>query len=127
MELLLFSVIKNNREKIKNYENANVMRNPVNIIDDRRMGILQTEKDLISAMQMIFNGKKSQFGIYSSKLESLNPLSVLTRGYCVAYKDKKILRKVDDAEVGSQISVKLSNGFIDASVVNKRKEREEQQ
>ena len=121
MELLLLSAIKNNREKVKNYEKANVLRNPMNIIDDKRMGILQTEKNLNSGIQLILSEKKSRFGMYSSKLEALNPLSVLTRGYCVAYKDNKILRKIDEVEIDANISVKLSDGFVEASVTNKRK------
>ena len=61
--------------------------------------------------------------MYSSKLEALNPLSVLTRGYSVVYKDKdkKIIKKLDDVEIKSEISVKLSDGFVDAEVVGKRK------
>ena len=121
MELLLISKIKNYREKIISYENANVLRNPINIIDDKRMAVLQTEKNLVSGMQQIITGKKSQFAMSSAKLEALNPLSVLTRGYSVVYKDGKIVKKLSDVEAGSEISVKLSDGFADATVVNKRK------
>jgi exodeoxyribonuclease VII large subunit len=123
MELLLSSKIKNYKERIKNYENANVLKNPMNIIDDKRMNILHIEKNLTARIQLILSDKKSQFVMYSSKLEALNPLSVLTRGYSVVYKDKdkKIIKKLDDVDIKSEISVKLSDGFVDAEVVGKRK------
>jgi len=121
MELLLSGRIKNYREKVKSYENANVLRNPMNIIDDKRMNILHIEKNLSSRIKLILSEKKSQFMMGSSKLEALNPLSVLTRGYSVAYKDDKILHKINDVELNENISVKLSDGFVDATVVNKRK------
>jgi len=123
MELILSGRIKNYKEKVKSYENANVLKNPMNIIDDKRMNVLHIEKNLISNMQLILNGKKSQFMMNSSKLEALNPLSVLTRGYSVAYKEKKILQKINDVEINENISVKLSDGFVDATVVSKRKVR----
>jgi len=50
-------------------------------------------------------------------------LSVLTRGYSVIYKNKgqNIVKKLNDVEINSEISVKLSDGFVDANVVGKRK------
>jgi len=123
IDLILSNKIKNYREKINNYENANVLKNPMNIIDDKRMNILHIEKNLTNRMQLILSEKKSKFVMYSSKLEALNPLSVLTRGYSVVYKekDKKIVKKLDDVDIKSEISVKLSDGFVDAEVVGKRK------
>ena len=121
MELMISGRIKNYREKIKSYENANVLRNPMNIIDDKRMNILHMEKNLVSNMQLLLGGKKTQFMMSSSKLEALNPLSVLTRGYSVAYMGDRIVKELGDVEIGSGISVKLSDGFIDATVSNKRK------
>ena len=125
MELLFSGKIENYRARIKNYENANVLKNPMNIIDDKRMNILHTEKNLISNIQLILSGKKSQFVMHSSKLEALNPLSVLTRGYSVVYKDndKNIVKKLDDIDIDSEISVKLSDGYVDATVKSKRKIR----
>jgi exodeoxyribonuclease VII large subunit len=74
-------------------------------------------------MRLILSDKKSQFVMRSSKLEALNPLSVLTRGYSVVYKDKEknIVKSLKDIEIDSEISVKLSDGFADAKVVKKRK------
>ncbi|MCL1859074.1 MAG: exodeoxyribonuclease VII large subunit [Oscillospiraceae bacterium] len=123
MEILFSGKINYYRERIKNYESSNILKNPMNIIDDKRMNILHIEKNLTSQIQLILSEKKSQFVMRSSKLEVLNPLSVLTRGYSVVYKDsdKKIIKKLDDIDIDSEISVKLSDGFVDAQVKNKRK------
>ena len=120
MELLIENKIKNYKERVKNYENANVLKNPMNIIDDKRMNMLHIEKNLAAQQKIILGAKRAQFVMHSSKLEALNPLSVLTRGYSVAYKGKKIVSKLDDVEIGSEISVKLSDGYIDANVTHKR-------
>jgi exodeoxyribonuclease VII large subunit len=121
MEIILSGRIKNYKEKIKSYENSNVLRNPMNIIDDKKMNVLHIEKNLISNMQLILSNRKSQLAVSSSKLEALNPLSVLTRGYSVAYKGESMIKKIGDVEINENISVKLSDGFVDAAVINKRK------
>ncbi|MCL2096363.1 MAG: exodeoxyribonuclease VII large subunit [Oscillospiraceae bacterium] len=123
LELILNNKIKNYREKLKSCENANVLRNPANIIDDKKMSVLHMEKNLISSMQLILSGKKSEFIVNSSKLEALNPLAVLTRGYSVAYKNNAIVKKLSDVNKGEEISIKLSDGFIDAEIKNKRKDK----
>ncbi|MCL2775936.1 MAG: exodeoxyribonuclease VII large subunit [Oscillospiraceae bacterium] len=121
MEMLLLNRIKIYRDRINHYENTKVLKNPMNIIDDNRMNILHIEQNLTSRIQLILSNKKSQFIAQSSKLEALNPLSIVTRGYSVAYKGKKILKKVEDVEINENISVKLSDGFVYAEVVNKTK------
>jgi len=39
----------------------------------------------------------------------------------VAYSGDTIVKELGDIEIGSGISVKLSDGFVDAMVSNKRK------
>ncbi|MCL2099792.1 MAG: exodeoxyribonuclease VII large subunit [Oscillospiraceae bacterium] len=119
MELLLISKINNNREKIKNYENRKILKTPETMIDDKRMRLLHYEKNISSQMKILLGEKKANFASYSSKLEALNPLSVLTRGYSVAYSDGKIIKKLDDVKLGAAINIKLSDGVIAAEVTKK--------
>jgi exodeoxyribonuclease VII large subunit len=119
MEGLLLAKIANYRERIKNYENRKVLKSPASAIDDSRMRILHAEKSLLSQMQILLGGKRAQFAAHSSKLEALNPLSIVTRGYSVVYADGKIVKKLEDVAVGSEISVKLSDGVVTAEVISK--------
>jgi len=87
------------------------------------MNVLHLEENLSARILLVLSAKKSQFAIHASKLEALNPLSILSRGYLVAYKDqgKKMIKKSDDVELDSEISLKLSDGYVDAKVTNIRK------
>jgi exodeoxyribonuclease VII large subunit len=86
------------------------------------MQVLHIEKSLLSQMQIILGNKKASFAAHSSKLEALNPLSIVTRGYSVAYSNGKILKKIGDVKIDSEISVKLSDGSVNAKVVKKVKQ-----
>lgn len=50
------------------------------------------------------------------KLEIINPLGVLKRGYTLTYKNDKLVKNVDDVKVNDVIDIKFSNGNIKAVV-----------
>lgn len=50
------------------------------------------------------------------KLEIINPLGVLKRGYTLTYKNDELVKKVDDVKVNDVIDIKFSNGNIKAVV-----------
>ena len=117
IETQLLNRINYYREKISNYESKNIFKNPQNVIDDKRMNLLYTEKNLLTQMKIIMENKKSLFALQSSKLEMLNPLSIITRGYSVAYNKKGgIVKSVKDIAAGDSISVKLQDGEAEASI-----------
>ena len=51
----------------------------------------------------------------AEKINALNPLSVLSRGFAVALKDEKPLRSVSEVKAGDRLSVKLKDGVIDCA------------
>jgi exodeoxyribonuclease VII large subunit len=55
---------------------------------------------------------------YERRLESLNPLAVLARGYAVVTRrdDGKLVSKVVQAEPDSDIRIRVSDGTFDAIV-----------
>ena len=80
-------------------------------------------KDLIRsavrAYESAIADKKTLFISNVGKLDALNPLAVIARGYSVAQKCGKSLYSVNDADIGEIITVRLSDGSIDAEVKSK--------
>ncbi len=50
------------------------------------------------------------------KLESLNPLAVLTRGYAVASKEGKSVKSVDEVSAGDSLRIRVADGEIQTTV-----------
>ncbi len=50
------------------------------------------------------------------KIESLNPLSVLSRGYCVAMKEDKTIKSIQQVAAGETLSLRLTDGVVQATV-----------
>ena len=110
------------RQSLKRLSESKFLSSPEFIIDEKRMRALSCEKQLESAMKLLLSSKKNAFVKATSKLEALNPLSVVSRGYVVASnKDGEVLKSVDKIEVGDSFSMRMSDGIIDANVSGKRK------
>lgn len=56
------------------------------------------------------------------KLELLNPLTILNRGYAVAYHNDNVIKNVKNIKENDKIKVKLSDGKILASVIKVEEE-----
>ena len=63
--------------------------------------------------------KNEQLKGLIGKIETLNPLSVLSRGYSVSLKDGKTIRSVNGIEVGEQLEVRFTDGKIQTTVIEK--------
>ena len=56
-----------------------------------------------------------------NKLELINPLSIMKKGYSVTKKDNVILKSIDQIKTGDSITVDLQDGSFKAIVKEKKK------
>lgn len=82
-------------------------------------------KELICASERRFTDKISseeqRLKTSVAKINSLNPLNVLQRGYAYVSKDDVAIKSVDDVNVNDQISLATYDGKIVAQVLSKEK------
>ena len=118
--MIMNNYINTNRSRIENYKTKNMESGLTRKITDMRMNVVLRENHLNSVVKLIYNNKKNRYMNLISKLEILNPLSILTMGYSVAYGDgKKVIKSVDDVNLGENINIKIADGEIKANVTEK--------
>lgn len=127
MELLCGQRITLLKEKLISLSNSRVLTNPMNFIDDRKMALGMTEDKLITRMNTLLERKKSSLVSHAAKLDALNPLSVVARGYSAVFNDEgKLIKSISQTKKGDMISFMVTDGKISAEVVcaekNERKE-----
>ena len=72
---------------------------------------------LHQSMQTQLSKDRTQFLSKAAKLDALNPLSVLTRGYSAVFDDDgQNLRSVADVKQGDTVHLRLTDGTLDAKV-----------
>lgn len=72
---------------------------------------------LTSISNQIFENKKQEISLLASRLESLNPVSILKRGYSVVTKDDKTVTSVKDVKAGDTLAIDVTDGRIISGVI----------
>lgn len=72
---------------------------------------------LTSLSNQIFENKKQEISLLASRLESLNPVSILKRGYSVVTKDDKTVTSVKDVKDGDTLAIDVTDGRIISRVI----------
>lgn len=105
------------RERLDRLASSRVLKNPQNVIDDKRMMLLREEQMLHEKMQAVLQRKGSSLGEKVAKLDALNPLAVLARGYAAVFdEENKVIKNTDGVKLGDDITLAMADGKISATV-----------
>ena len=89
------NIISQNRNNLFKIENSHILRNPEEITKKKRDACLKN----------------------INKLEVLNPLLTLKRGYSIAKSGEKIISSAKDVEVGDEIDIEFDDGIVNTKVI----------
>lgn len=88
--------VNNRRTLVDNFRNNYILKNPTKLYEKKKINFI----NLID------------------KLELVNPLGVLKRGYSVIYSKDKVIGNVKQIQIKDNIKIRLYNGTIDANIIN---------
>ncbi|WP_294007214.1 exodeoxyribonuclease VII large subunit [uncultured Methanobrevibacter sp.] len=89
------NIINENKTKLFRLENSIVLKNPTEITRSKREIFLKNFE----------------------KLEVLNPLKTLKRGYTLAKSNDKVISSAKDVETGDQIDIEFDDGIVNTKVI----------
>ncbi len=99
------------RQRLNVLSQRPVLQSPWSYFDDRRMTLAREEERLYSVVGTRLEREKMRLFAQSEKLKSLDPLSVLGRGFSVAFgADGKAIRSVDELPSGTEFELMLKDG-----------------
>lgn len=117
LELLEGKKLELLRSTLERMRKSRALTDPRNFIDDKRMALGIAEDKLYNRITFLLERKKSALAGKTAKLDAMNPLSVLSRGYGAAFApDGTVIRSAAQVEKGSDISLMLSDGTVRATV-----------
>ena len=122
MDMLIMHNIKNNRQRLNELAGKRVLNTPDYIVDDRRFQLMNLDARMENGIKYSLSLKKEVFARYTSKLEALNPMSVISRGYSAVFSGGgQLIKSVDQVEVGDRLNFKTVDGTVSAEVKGKIK------
>lgn len=99
------------RQRLLTLSQRPVLQSPQSYFDDRRMAVARNEERLYQLVGTRIERERMKLYAQNEKLNSLNPLSVLGRGFSVAFgEDGKAIRSVDELPSGKEFELMLSDG-----------------
>ena len=108
--------IKKLRVELGHMTDKQPMRNPQLRINDERLGLDQSLRNLERAYKAVLKSKEKELAVRASRLDGLSPLGVLGRGFAVVKNGETILKSVKQAKSGDRLGVTLKDGEICAIV-----------
>lgn len=79
--------------------------------------ILKTNYLLNNPLEL-YKNKQIKLDNLIEKLELINPLNTLKRGYTLTYKDNNIVKNIDDLKLNDKITTRLESAIIESKITN---------
>lgn len=108
--------IKEKQYNLEQLTKSSVLKNPEKIIENCELYLDTLISKANANFKDIFTKYSSDFAMLCSKLDSLSPLKVLSRGYSIAKKDDNIIINSNDLSVGDSITIQFAYGNAKAEI-----------
>ena len=106
------------KENLKRLESAKVLCDPDAVLNEKRMTVLHISQLLDRAEGSKLNEKKHSLANAVGRLEALNPMAVLRRGYgAVEDKNGKLILGAKELLDDMEVKIRFSDGEADARIV----------
>lgn len=136
----LNNIISLNYKKLDNIKNSYILSKPLsmyeikeqkldNLIDNLDKAITKTidsvkvklftikNSYILNNPDMLYKYSEQKLNHIISKLEVLNPLNTLNRGYAIVKKDNKVLSSIKNINEGENITISLKDGNIESKII----------
>ena len=116
--------ISMNSERLKKVKESFIFKNPKLLFADKAYNYNDLIKRMKIGIEKIMDNKKNNYLQLLGKLEVLNPVTTLKRGYSVTRSGDKIITDVKEVQIGDSITTSLSNGRVESVIKYVRDENE---
>lgn len=109
------------RKELSRLSRALKNRSPKKVVEEKRLRLDIIDSELIRTFSSVLSLHKDRFTKLNSKLNIISPLKVLSMGYNIAVsKNEKPIKSVNDAIIGEELTLRMTDGEIDCTVKNKK-------
>ena len=116
LETLLEKLISGYKEQLNFYLNSYAFRKREDFIFQKVQQVDDLQKFLLMGINHSFIIKNQNLKKFEKYLDALNPVSILNRGYSICYKNKQIVKDVNQLNLQDTVEVKLAHGKFSSQV-----------
>ena len=105
------------RLKFEKCMNSKIYKEPFQKVKEYYLEIDRLSKQLEGSIDQKINQMKMQFSKEMTKLDALSPLKTLSRGYCMAEVNHKIISHAENLKTDMEIDLKFQDGSAKAKIL----------
>lgn len=109
---------KINIEKLRldSFKNSYILKNPLIIYENKKQKLDMINEKINNIINLKIENNKNSLINLIDKLELVNPLNILKRGFSLTTKDDKIIKSVKNVNKSDILNIRLNDGVIKAKV-----------
>ena len=112
----ILSLIDSNRLKLNKLKESYILKNPMSIYQIKEEKLSNDIDRLNTFIKVVLDKKTIKYDHIVEKLEVLNPLNTLKRGYSVTKKNDKVVSSIKDVKVNDEIRVDIKDGYLISNI-----------
>jgi len=114
----LINILDTMTDRLSRLRDSYALKQPLKMVEQYEQMIDDLRKDMAIRIGHLVKMRGENFNLLSQKLEALSPLSILNRGYSISARlaDGRIIKTVEDVEVGDKIQTRLGKGMFTSKV-----------
>lgn len=109
--------IDNERSKLALIKDKLSLLSPSNLIDDRLNTVSILYDMALTNINNRLLSESNRFSVACARLDSLNPIKVLSRGYSITLKNEQIINSVKQLDCGDRVTVRFADGDKECEVL----------
>lgn len=117
MSKSITNYINNYKVRLSNLDRIIDSKNPLNNLKYKRDSINNLLHRLNIAINQKLNDSNNRFNMSRQKLEMLNPLAIMDKGYSITRVNDKVITKVEDIKENDLLVTILKNGSVKSKVI----------
>lgn len=112
----IYKKINYNQLVLETIKNSFVLKNPLILYENKKQKIDMYNEKINNILKYKFQDSKNHFTSILNKLELLNPISILKRGYSITYLNDKVITDTKKIKEKDILKIKLHQGTLEAEV-----------
>ena len=114
---------ENKSRKLDHLTEKLEMLNPINRLRQIRKDVASNTEKLDRLYKNILSERQSDYVLLLNKLELLNPLSIMKKGYSVAKVDGVVVKSISHVKKNDSMEILLNDGIVQTIVSGTKKGR----
>lgn len=120
LQNLMQKRILQERRMLNQITQSRVFTRPEQMLDNFRMRLDEREADLNHAVDQTLLQKKQSMAAVAGKLQALNPLSILARGYATVSRDGISVTSIKQINENDTLDIRMTDGSVRATVSQRK-------